>query len=173
MKRHKWEPEHDNALWAAVEACEPLFDLYKGSQNKRYSEGNAWDAVAGRLLPDVHVTGSAAATRWRTLVEQRREAESEVLEVVAGTPEDLARDRWEDVILTVEQYEESTLERVDDMVMRCHERLDVLCHIVDRLARELGVEETWEVGAPATAGDPGCDRCGGKPADHIGQGLKR
>ena len=148
MRRHKWTTEHDESLWAAVEQCEPLFSLYKGSQNKRYGEGNAWDAVAGRLLPDVHVTGSAACSRWHTLVAQRREAETEVLEAVSGTPEDLARDKWEDVILMVEQYEETTLERVDDMVLRCHERLDVLCHIVDRLARELGVEETWEVGVP-------------------------
>ena len=149
MKRHKWAPEHDAALWAAVEACEPLFDLYKGSQNKRYGEGNAWDAVAGRLLPDVHVTGSAACARWHALVEQRREAEAEVLVAVSGEPEDIVEDGWSSTIRMVEQYEESTLERLDDMIMRCHERLDVLCHIVDRLARELGVEETWEVGVPA------------------------
>ena len=154
MKRNKWTPEHDDALWTAVKLCEPLFDLYKGSQNKRYGEGNAWDAVAGRLLPDVHVTGSAACSRWHTLVAQRRDAEAEMLVALDSlAPKDLARDKWDDVILKVEQYEESTLERVDVMVMRCHkrlaaveERLDVLCHIVDRLARELGVEETWEAG---------------------------
>ena len=99
MKRHKWTPEHDDALWAAVEQCESLF-----------GESNAWDAVAGRLLPDVHVTGSAACSRWHTLVAQRRDAEAEVLEVVSGTPDDLARDKWEDVIHTVGEIKKTTQE---------------------------------------------------------------
>lgn len=153
MKRHKWSPTDDDKLWAAVQECAPLFDLYKGAQNKRYGEGNAWDAVAGRLLPEVHVTGSAACARWHTLVREREDAEAEVLGAVGGDKSDLANDGWDAVIQTVQEYEETTLERVDNMVLRCHERLDVLCHITDRLARELGIEETWEVGAPTGAKD--------------------
>jgi hypothetical protein len=135
--RHIWTPEDDERLQQAVADCSALFELYTGGeQNKRYGQGNAWDAVAGRMLPGVCVTGSSCAARWRVIEEQRREAESARVVVDA--------DAWAKASAMIEEYEASALERVDDAVARIERRLDAICRVVDALARELGVTETWE-----------------------------
>jgi hypothetical protein len=70
MIRHTWTDSDDELLLKMISECEPLFNYYKES-NKGYTESNAWDAVAGRLLPLVCVTGAACKRRFARIKKQK------------------------------------------------------------------------------------------------------
>jgi hypothetical protein len=122
MKIHAWTTFDDAALEQAVQECEPLFRFYAAKrQNKEYGEGNAWDAVAGRLVPNVIVTGSACKRRFEVLQERRKEVNA------AST------DGWADAIQAVQEYEENALDRIESMVERVEAAVLTICS-------ELGVK---------------------------------
>ena len=73
MKRqHIWNASDDELLKKAIDDCKPIFEHFE-SQNKAYTKLNAWDAVAGRLLPNICVTGAACKRRWEILQEQKKD----------------------------------------------------------------------------------------------------
>lgn len=97
-KCHKWSSEDDSKLKTAIEECSPIFEHYR-EQNKSYNESNAWDAVAGRLLPGVCVTGAACRRRWEILKEDEQKEDS-----------------WKQVSDVVDKYERDLMETTFDGV---------------------------------------------------------
>ena len=98
MKMHSWTEKDDELLKKSVEDCSPIFEHFK-SQNKNYKELNAWDAVAGRLLPDICVTGAACRRRWEIMKEkaEKSDAWDKVAEMVDKYERDLAETTFDGV----------------------------------------------------------------------------
>jgi hypothetical protein len=99
MKMHKWSNGDDDLLMKSIKDCQPIFEHF-GSQNKSYSETNAWDAVAGRLLPFVCVTGAACKRRWKVLKDREKQQS----------------DKWDKVSDMVDTYEQELAENTFDSV---------------------------------------------------------
>ena len=99
MKRHNWTEEDNQKLMQAVEACTPLFDFYR-CQSESYTGVEVWDAIAGRLLPDICVTGKACRRQFDRI-----------------KPVEVKPDGWDRVAELVESYErdlgEVTYDKVD------------------------------------------------------------
>ena len=133
MKCHKWTATDEERLMEAIHDCEPLFKHYK-NQGTSYSDMNAWDAIAGRLLPDVVVTG--AACRRRCEVMKARDIESGNSDLT---------DEWERVSWMVDQYErdlaESTFDRVEALLGQVSDLVDTVTGLVSEV-REL--KKMWE-----------------------------
>jgi hypothetical protein len=133
MKCHKWTSEDEGMLIEAVVDCAPLFDHYK-NQSHSYSDMNAWDAIAGRLLPDIVVTG-AACRRHFEVMKERDEASGNA---------DL-KDEWSRVAVMVEEYERDLLDSVYDKVGALDAKMGKLMSALEEVQR--GVEKVvkmWE-----------------------------
>lgn len=125
MKFHKWSEDDDKLLLEAIEDCKPIFDHFK-QQGSSYSEGNAWDAVAGRLLPCICVTGAACRRRFEIV---RKEKKS---------------DAWKDTIDRVDAYERDLAETTFDGVAEILASMDVLLEVVSGIHSEiLSLREMW------------------------------
>jgi len=121
-KAHAWTSFDDAALEQAVRDLAGLFVFYSSGQNSSYREGNAWDAVAGRIAPNVLVTGAACRRRFEILQARRAEVNA------AST------DGWADAVQAVSDYEQSLLERIhgvqeqlDDRIFRMECALAAIC----------------------------------------------
>jgi hypothetical protein len=126
MKFHKWSDQDDASLLKAIDECAPIFEHFK-QQGATYSDGNAWDAVAGRMLPDVCVTGAACRRR---------------LEVIRQENE---RDGWKETIERVEAYERDLAETTFDGVAEILASMDVLLEVVSGIHTEvLSIKKAWE-----------------------------
>lgn len=79
-KCHAWTESDDKLLKKAIEDCEQLFTYYK-EQNKSYNDSNVWDAIAGRLLPGICVTGAACRRRWE-IINKKEDAWKKASELV-------------------------------------------------------------------------------------------
>lgn len=88
----------ENKLYDTVKECIPLMEHY---EQQGYNKTAWWDAVAGRMLPDVLVTGNACRHRWNLI---RKRAEKE--------PKKDYSKQWEVVEQRVEEYEQSLIEEV-------------------------------------------------------------
>ena len=128
-KLHNWTEMDDTNLKNAIDDCEPIFEHFRG-QNKSYTEANAWDAVAGRLLPDVCVTGAACRRRWEILKKKNN-------------------DTWQETIDKVNQYErdlaETTFDGVSEILGNMdalHERMTTLEQSVSKLLKQWENNET-------------------------------
>jgi len=95
-KIHKWTDSDDDALKQAIVDCEPIFNHYR-TQNKAYTEMNAWDAVAGRLLPAICVTGAACRRRWEIIKERENSTWDETKALVEKYERDLAETTFDGV----------------------------------------------------------------------------
>jgi hypothetical protein len=122
-KCHKWTPKHDDLLKTAIYDCYDIFEHYK-TQNKSYGESNAWDAVAGRLLPDVCVTGAACRRRWDILKEKEKKTEN--YRINCG---------WSQAIEAVEKYEKELAEVTFDGVSELLGEIDALHIKMDKLIK--------------------------------------
>lgn len=129
MKKHHWTEENDKTLKLTIDECEPLFEHFR-EQGKTYSEKNAWDAVAGRLLPDICVTGAACRRRWEVLKTFETEMK-------------LRDDTWQKTIDMVNKYEldlqETTFDGVSEILGNMdavHERITGLESKIDTLINE-------------------------------------
>ena len=118
-KQHIWSTEDDEKLKIAVDDCKPIFEHFE-TQNKAYTKLNAWDAVAGRLLPEICVTGAACMRRWEILREQKK-------------------DKWQEAVEMVDKYERELAETTFDGVSELLGNMDAL-H--DRLMR---IEKSIEI----------------------------
>jgi len=92
MKSHKWTEEDEQRLIKAIEECMPLMEHYT---NQGYSKKNWWDAVAGKLLPDVIVTGAACARYFQRIKERDQATKDEAWDRVANQMLDYERDLQE------------------------------------------------------------------------------
>lgn len=115
MKAHKWIVEDEEKLAKAVEECGPLLEHYteQGCTVKSW-----WDSVAGRLLPDIKVTGAACARHFKRMMERKRDTEDAA---------------WTAVACHVLDYERDLQESVYDMVVK-------ICGMVEKLCLAWGVE---------------------------------
>lgn len=124
-KCHQWTDSDDGKLLRAVEDCKPLFEHYK-TQSMAYTELNAWDAIAGRLLPDICVTGAACKRRFESLKESRRS------------------DGWDDVVKMVNQYERELAETTFDGVAELLGNVDALLETVHKIKRDVeDLKKAW------------------------------
>jgi hypothetical protein len=124
-KQHIWSASDDERLKIAVDECKPIFEHFE-QQNKSYTQLNAWDAVAGRLLPEVCVTGAACKRRWEVLKEQKES-------------------KWSSAIEMVERYERELAETTFDGVSELLESMDALHEKIKRVeAAVLRLERIWE-----------------------------
>jgi len=136
IKSHKWSDADDARLLTALDECAPLFEHFP-AQGRRYGTANAWDAVAGRLLPDICVTGAAAKRHYSKMQQRREEEERAGIEEV-----DLSHgeDEWQRISVMVDDYEQSIHERNAGRLDDIDRSLAAIARIVNALARELGVE---------------------------------
>ena len=124
-KQHKWSSNDDERLKNAVEECRPLFEHFE-EQNKSYTKLNAWDAVAGRLLPGICVTGAACMRRWEVLREQ-------------------SRDTWGTTIEMVEKYERELAEETFDVLAKVLKGVEITNERLDKIETQLSsIERLWE-----------------------------
>ena len=121
-KIHKWSGEDESKLLNAIQTCTPLMEHY---QRQGRNAENWWDSVAGRLLPDIQVTGGACRRRY-LLIQERRKDEVEQTDLNAEVP---TVDQWEIAKRMVEEYE-------DEMSERLQENLQTLLHVSSSI-REL------------------------------------
>ncbi len=115
IKSHTWSKEDEDELIKAVEASQPLLEHY---QQQGYSKTRWWDTVAGRLAPDLLVTGGACSRHFAVMRSR-------------GKSDDTV---WEEIATRVATFERELQETIYDKVERI-ERLVVA------LAHEWGVEE--------------------------------
>ena len=148
-KNHDWTDADEALLSQAVMDLDPLREQYeeRGIPTKEF-----WSAVAGRIAPQVVVTGKACRERWCT-IEARRKA-------ALGEGE---RDAWADVADRVEQYErelgeatydaaaqtlravEFIRERVPDEIVGVNHRLDSIETMIANNADEQQLEALRQV----------------------------
>jgi len=95
-KYHQWTDDDDKKLKTAIEECEILFEHYK-NQSGSYNDGNVWDAIAGRLVPDLCVTGAACRRRWEVLNQRKNDAWEKTSEMVRTNEHDLAETTFDGV----------------------------------------------------------------------------
>ena len=96
MKCHSWTEEDEAILKNAIDECSPIFDHFKG-QGASYSDSNAWDAVAGRLLPDICVTGAACRRHFEKIKERESDGWKKTVELVNAYETDLAETTFDGV----------------------------------------------------------------------------
>jgi len=95
-KCHAWSDGDDDLLRTAIVDCEPIFEHYR-TQNKSYNEANAWDAVAGRLLPVICVTGAACRRRWDIIKKKENSTWDKTIELVNTYERELAETTFDGV----------------------------------------------------------------------------
>jgi len=120
-KIHKWTSEDETKLLNAIQTCTPLMEHY---QRQGRNTENWWDSVAGRLLPDIQVTGGACRRRYLLIQERKKD---EVEQIDLSTEPTI--DQWELTKRMVEEYEDEVSERLQ-------ENLQSLLHISSSI-REL------------------------------------
>lgn len=126
-KMHSWTDDDEQKLMEAIKDCEPLFDHYK-NQGVSYSEMNAWDAIAGRLLPDICVTGAACRKRFDQIKSRETTGNG-----------------WEDVVTRVAEYERDLAETTFDGVSELLGNFDVLFDVVKQIKKDVDVlKKAWE-----------------------------
>lgn len=117
MKFHSWTEEDDNRLKEAIKDCQPIFEHFR-TQGSSYSEMNAWDAIAGRLLPEICVTGAACKRRY----EKIKEKES---------------DGWKKTIEKVDEYEMGLAETTFDGVSELLGNVDAIFDAIRDIREEI------------------------------------
>jgi hypothetical protein len=125
MKFHSWTEEDDSKLKIAIRDCQPIFDHYR-EQGKTYSEANAWDAIAGRLLPDICVTGAACRRRYEKIKEKESSG-------------------WEETIEKVEAYERGLAETTFDGVSELLGNVDAIFDAIRDIREEIReLKDLWK-----------------------------
>lgn len=123
-KCHHWTVEQEEQLLRAVEDCKVLFEHYD-TQSSAYTQLNAWDAVAGRMLPEVVVTGAACKRRFEKVSAQE--------------------DSWATVAAMVERYEaglvESTFDAVSKLAVSCEELRKLILEVKGDVK---ALKKVWE-----------------------------
>lgn len=123
-KIHKWSSDDDDRLKIEVEKCKPIFEHFE--QNKSYTRLNAWDAVAGRLLPEICVTGAACMRRWQILSDKKR-------------------GMWDEAIEMVDKYERELAETTFDGVSEILGNMDALHDRLEKIEIILtSLEDIWK-----------------------------
>ena len=117
-KVHTWTEAEEAALVDAVKVCTPLIEHYsrQGYPKKRW-----WDTVAGRLMPDLQVTGGACERRWDILQSR------------------VSNDAWDAVAEMVGAHKQDTLDAVYDKV--CD--LDIKIHAINEKIDQ--IMQAWEI----------------------------
>lgn len=127
MKFHKWSEEDDRTLLKAIDDCAPIFEHFK-QQGSTYSEWNAWDAVAGRLLPGICVTGAACRRR---------------IDVIRETEQN--EDAWKATIEKVNAYERDLSETTFDGVSELLGNIDALFRAIASIQKDIAaLKKAWE-----------------------------
>lgn len=125
MKCHTWTVSDDRLLLEMVAACKPLF-LHYSKQGGSYSERNAWDSVAGRMLPSVCVTGAACRRRFARLRKEQKVSD------------------WDSLADRIAEIERGLLESTYDCVRGVDSKIDVLMAQLEKLNAEVAcLKDLW------------------------------
>jgi hypothetical protein len=117
MKKHVLTKEDDELLLKSIEECKPLFEHFK-EQSASYSDMAVWDAVAGRMLPSVMVTGAACKRRFARITAKRPDA-------------------WKTVSDMVNTYERDISEAMFDNTSEMLKKMEVLLQVVNQNTMKL------------------------------------
>jgi succinate dehydrogenase/fumarate reductase flavoprotein subunit len=124
---HQWTKEQEDKLLQEVEACRPLFEHYD-KQSSAYTQLNAWDAIAGRMLPDVIVTGAACKRRFEKIMKEQDSS-----------------DKWAEVEAVIDKYERDLAETTFDGVAELLGNVDALLEMVMNIKRDVDdLKKMWK-----------------------------
>lgn len=126
-KCHQWTRDQELKLIEAVETCEPLFRHFE-EQSNAYTKLDTWDAVAGRMLPEVVVTGAACKRRFDKLM-------SDKLNRCAG---------WDELEHMVNEYERDLAEVTFDGVSEILGSMATLFDAVKNIKKDIeNLKNLW------------------------------
>jgi hypothetical protein len=129
-KMHLWSDKDEESLLHAIETCKPLMDHYVQQTGNKSAW---WDSVAGRLLPDICVTGAACKRRFEIIDERNKQANE------SDKQTDQA---WIDVATKVYEYERDLQEAALDDLNYLKRKTGKIEVIVKALWKELtGLDE--------------------------------
>ena len=130
-KTHKWTEDELKRLLEVVNEAIPMLEHY---QRQGYTQTDWWASVSGMLFKvgGPVVTGKACARQFELWMDAQ--------EVFAPA----VAEQWEHVAAMVEDYEQSLLESLDERMEHVERGLKYVARVVDAVARDLGVKETWE-----------------------------
>lgn len=130
-KIHKWTDDELSLLVDTIREAAPMLDHYK---RQGYNQVDWWASVSGMLFQKGGpiVTGKACARQF-DLILDRENNNSEV-----------QSDKWESVSKMIEDYEQSILEIMEKRMERIEKKIGMIAIVVDTVARDLGISETWE-----------------------------
>jgi len=125
-KVHTWTITDEQKLMRAIDDCSILFEHYK-NQSMSYSDMNVWDAIAGRLVPDICVTGAACRRRFEQIQSKK---------FTSG---------WDNTVKLVLDYEKDLAETTFDGVSELLGNFDALFEVVLKLKKDVEeIKKAWE-----------------------------
>lgn len=134
---HKWTDDELKLLLESVQEATPMLEHY---QRQGYTQTDWWASVSGLLFSKGGpvVTGKACARQFELWMDKQGPAPLE------PNPEKVDAGKWEHVAAMVDDYEQSLLESLDERLEHVELGLKAVCRVVDAIAHDLGVKETWE-----------------------------
>jgi hypothetical protein len=125
MKKHVWTKEDDDLLLKSIEECMPLFEHFR-EQGSSYSEINAWDAVAGRMVKNIIVTGMACKRRYNRIKDKKK-------------------DSWKLATEKINAYERDISEATFDNTSEMLKKMEALLQVVNQNTLKLqGIDRDLE-----------------------------
>lgn len=134
-KSHKWTEGDLKLLLETVKEATPMLEHY---QRQGYTQVDWWASVSGMLFQKGGpvVTGKACARQFELFMDRRENS--------TPVPPSDAPDPWMAVAAMVDEYEQGLLESLDERLEHVERGLKYVARVVDAVARDLGVKETWE-----------------------------
>ena len=133
MSRHNWTKDDENRLCTEVAEQWSIFEFY--NQHRTKTQTSAWDAIAGRLWPDIKTTGGGARKRYSECRARYYEDMERDFHEDEEWREQLAK--WDDVFEAYEVEDEPSGNT--GQLTRIEDKIDALCAAWD-VAPALGVK---------------------------------
>jgi len=136
-KTHKWTDDELKLLLETVQEATPMLEHY---QRQGYTQVDWWASVSGMLFQrgGPVVTGKACARQFELWMEKQGP------EPFEPSPEEEDVDKWTQIAVMVDDYEQGLLESLDERLEHVERGLKYVARVVDAVARDLGVKESWE-----------------------------
>ena len=131
MSKHIWTEDDDSALNDAIEACEPLVARLAETKEPRAAW---WSAVAGRMLHEVVVSGTACRSRYSSLREWQK-----LVDETGIRPGEMS-DGWTHAAELADRVDRDLRDQVYDSTGEIAHRVRRIEALVEALATEWGIE---------------------------------